>query len=342
MKTHHMIIQFLVCVYSVVMAQAPVGVVAPAASTAAPVPPQTPAPAKPLSPVRHRDYIKGIAAVPANNYVRWAPQGQDTPISIIAFKSSDQKVVDEATEDLKILSLILSQNVERALTSESADAAEFKLGIPMLLKTGGHAVEATWLEGFGAVFNLKVRFPLVPPASEAKESESNRRDSEWEQARNAITGANQRPGYLRPMTSQREERYNQKLVETLKRRVLQVLKNASNLRHVKSGEWLVVTFSGPGSTSSEQVNDGEQSADVQPEIVGGRVKVVPVPVDELGQPMPPQRLTVMTIRIKKENADAFAANKISEEEFFQAAEVTTYLGPSVPNDGMLNYFRSAR
>jgi hypothetical protein len=137
-----MIIQLLVCFSSVVMAQAPIEI-APVASTVAPAAPKAPASARPLIPARH---IKGIAAVPPNGYVLWGNQGQDTSVSIIAFKNADQKVVDEATEDLKILSLILSQNAERALTSESADAAEYKLGIPMLLKTGGHAVEATWIE----------------------------------------------------------------------------------------------------------------------------------------------------------------------------------------------------
>jgi hypothetical protein len=146
-------------------------------------------------------------------------------------------------------------------------------------------------------------------------------------------------------------------VETLKRRVLRVLKNGSNLRHVNPDEWLVVTFSGPGSINSEQVNDNDehsqaQPADAQPEIVGRNpdkvprlspwVKAVPVPMEELSEPTPSQRLTVMTIRMKKENADAFAASKLTEDEFLRAAEVTTYLGPSVPNDGMLGFLRSAR
>jgi hypothetical protein len=103
---------------------------------------------------------------------------------------------------------------------------------------------------------------------------------------------------------------------------------------------------------NDDQSQGQRGVDVQPEIVGGkpdsvprftsRVKVFPVPADELGQPVPPQRQTILTLRMKKENADAFTANKLSEEEFLQAAEATTYLGPSVQNDGTLNYFRSAR
>jgi len=43
------------------------------------------------------------------------------------------------------------------------------------------------------------------------------------------------------------------------------------------------------------------------------------------------RVTMMTIRAKKANADAFAAGKISEEQFAKEAEVGAYLGP-VPQD----------
>ncbi len=40
------------------------------------------------------------------------------------------------------------------------------------------------------------------------------------------------------------------------------------------------------------------------------------------------RNSMMTIRVKKANADAFAAGKISEEQFAKGAETGTYLGPT--------------
>jgi hypothetical protein len=47
----------------------------------------------------------------------------------------------------------------------------------------------------------------------------------------------------------------------------------------------------------------------------------------------------MAIRIKKRDADAFAANKMSEDQFFHAAEITSYLGPVIVNRAASEYLR---
>jgi hypothetical protein len=46
----------------------------------------------------------------------------------------------------------------------------------------------------------------------------------------------------------------------------------------------------------------------------------------------------MTIRIKKKDADAFAAHQMSEDQFFQAAEITSYLGPAIVNEAASDYW----
>jgi hypothetical protein len=48
-------------------------------------------------------------------------------------------------------------------------------------------------------------------------------------------------------------------------------------------------------------------------------------------------MTILTIRIKKRNADEFEANKMSEDDFFHAAEITSYLGPIVANGVASDY-----
>jgi hypothetical protein len=53
----------------------------------------------------------------------------------------------------------------------------------------------------------------------------------------------------------------------------------------------------------------------------------------------PDRATIMTIRVKKRDADALAANKMSEEQFFHAAEITSYLGPVILNRAASDYVR---
>jgi hypothetical protein len=220
----------------------------------------------------------------------------------------------------------------------------------MLLQTGGRAVEASYVEGFGALFNLKVRFPLMPPAVTDKDTQTNQTDSEWDQARRALAGATQ-ADLRRANPYEKARRFNPKLVETLKKRVTELLRNASHLRHVQPDEWVAVTFSGPpnvfsprggvssGSTKidSEDPTDQSQPVAVPNGALAGPGKWSEPTPNFAGAPRVPSRMTILTIRIKKRNADEFEANKMSEDDFFHAAEITSYLGPIVANGVASDY-----
>jgi hypothetical protein len=339
----------------------------------------------------------------SQNSYAWTTDVRDgeSPVSVVTFKAPDQTTLDETAEDLNILSLIFAQNLERALGVEGGETGDYKLGIPMLLQTGGRRVEANYLEGFGAVFNLKVRFPLVSAAVPEKDTQTSQMDSEWEQARRALTGAAQSdPTRLTPYD--KTSSYSPKLVETLKRRVVELLKNASNLRHVQPDEWVAVTFAGPpnaptqpsgvfrrqgqpglparnqmGKNGEESVKppDDPQPATTAPEGVAPPRTTYQPASDANSDPKPgplagtqtpdrakamagsgtmtgggmgsgsgsitarqtPDRATIMTIRIKKKDADAFAADKMSEDQFFHAAEITSYLGPVIVNRAASDY-----
>jgi hypothetical protein len=296
---------------------------------------------------------RGIMATSPNfPAYAWTADGRDgeSTVAVVTFKTPDQKTLDETATDLNILSFIFSQNLERALGGERGETGDYKLGIPMLLQTGGRAVEASYVEGFGALFNLKVRFPLMPPAVTDKDTQTNQTDSEWDQARRALAGATQ-ADLRRANPYEKARRFNPKLVETLKKRVTELLRNASHLRHVQPDEWVAVTFSGPpnvfsprggvssGSTKidSEDPTDQSQPAAVPNGALAGVGKwIEPIP-NFAGAPRVPSRMTILTIRIKKKNADEFEANKMSEDDFFHAAEITSYLGPVVANGVASDY-----
>ena len=160
------------------------------------------------------------------------------------------------------------------------------------------------------------------------------------------------------------ERYSSKLVEALKKHTLALLKNASNLRDLKPDEWIVVSIAGPpgpgravrrrfsragaGAGSGQHTPPDKLTAPAP----GGGLPGVEQRFSN-GPPSGPDnaaqekgtgqdfvdiiaherglRVTMMTIRVKKADADAFAAGTLSEEQFAKEAEVGTYLGP-VPQD----------
>ncbi len=147
-------------------------------------------------------------------------------------------------------------------------------------------------------------------------------------------------------------------VQTLKNRVLVLLKNAANLRHVEGNEWIIVKIVGApnllrvnriASITSDRpsVNVGQLNADeTTPPVagtdagdlapatpsptkksrkhLGGNIRTASAATDKVSAS---NRATIMTLRIKKSAADAFAAGTLSEDQFIKAAEVATYLNP---------------
>ena len=274
----------------------------------------------------------------------WATAIRDGsgPVSVVSFKAHDQHWLDETTEDLNIMSLLLSQTLEHAAGN---DADDYKLGIPIFLKPGGRAIEASYIEGFGVVFNVKVNFPLM--ASTEKEAPKKAEgSSDWERARQALAGggAPNAPAWAGNPFEQQGQPYDAHQIEALKSRIIEVLRNASNLRHVLPEESVVVVLNGrpsgvdragASSSSAQETGEGpeEQAAEAQRRVAnafrsGG------------GEQQPSERATIMTIRIIKGNADSFANKKISEDKFSHTAEITTYLGPEVGS--MTDFARATR
>ena len=90
----------------------------------------------------------------------WTADARDGegPVSVVIFKAPEQKTLDETAEDLNILSLILSQHLERiadTVGEEGGETGHYKLGIPMLLENGGHWVEASYIRGIRRSLQLK-------------------------------------------------------------------------------------------------------------------------------------------------------------------------------------------
>jgi hypothetical protein len=292
-------------------------------------------------------------------------------VSTLCFKEPDPKALSETTEDVAVLSLLLSRNLEHAF---AADGADYKLGIPMLL-TGKQPVGASYIQGFGAILKIQVRFPVVPPPDGAEEAQTEKNGSEWEQARRELlTDENDETAYLGPHSEgysapKREGHgYEAKLVETLKKRVLALLRNASNLRHVEGDEWIIVKIVGTPNpakqirrvaTRNDQVSDPSTSPKANkpnaPTEIGGpddgaAANAVPgkksrkhsgsnvrtaTAVAETAQAS--SRSTIMTLRVKKSATDAFAAGTLSQEEFIKHAEVAAYLNPLPPNPRLASF-----
>ena len=290
-------------------------------------------------------------------------------VSVLCFKDPDQKALGETIEDLAVLSVLLSRNLEQSIAGEND---EYKLGIPMLLTAGKQAVTASYIQGFGALLKMQVRFPLVAPPEGLDGAQAEQKNSEWEQARRELFDATPEvqwdagaPGMGAVRTDARP--YDAKLVQTLKKRVLVLLKNAAHVRHLDGNEWLIVKIVGTPNAQKpmKTATINGRSFDADNEQLNGSESIPTATAVESGDAPPPNptptkksrkhasannrattvtaddvptsnRATIMSLRVRKSAVDAFETGALSEEQFIKGAEVATYLNPALPGASARN------
>src|SRR5207248_9677797 len=109
------------------------------------------------------------------------------------------------------------------------------------------------------------------------------------------------------------QEYDERRVEDLKDGLLEALKNPSNIRNLKSDATITVCVFGGASPSPKKAKTAAKSAPDAPDeddeaiVTSDRVWHRDGGV--------PARGTILTIRVKKSDADAFAKDKLSLEDF---------------------------
>jgi hypothetical protein len=289
----------------------------------------------------------GFGGMGMGGGAQWVGAATRTPasqVSVLCFKEPDQKELRETTEDIAVLAFLLSRNLDQAV---SEDTSDYKLGIPMLL-SANQAVGASYIQDFGALLKMQVRFPVAAPADGHVERKLAQAGSEWESARRELMDQDSGNDSFPPASNYTKrgaegQPYDPTLVQTLQKRILALLKNAANIRHLKGNEWVIVKVVGtPTSSIITRVVD-DQPAGSEPADPSSESKPAPpsrrsprytstAPKFARADAVPAQnQTTVLTLRVKKSDADAFAAGSLSEERFIQTAEVAAYFNPA-PND----------
>lgn len=215
----------------------------------------------------------------------------------------DPNLIETATRDLNIMCRIFDK--ELGLSAQAGplkvpllgDAALFDTMLldtrashegqqfPTFFGEMARETRGMYLEGYGAVFFVKVGFQLTPPP-QAKEPEEQTEvdvDPVWSVTEQEIY----EPEKLkkRKAVSAAGE-YNEGKVEDLKRRLIRVLKHSANIRSLKPDEQLIVTARGP-------------------KLAIGPAKV-------------------LSIRAKKQDIDAFAKGELDLDQFRKKVQILMY------------------
>jgi hypothetical protein len=149
-----------------------------------------------------------------------------------------QKEIDELSEDLKVLGFIFTRNLERTFGNNKE--TEYRLGVPMLVTSGMRVVDVNYLQDYGIFVKVHVPFPVANAEKSEKKSVAGEPSSDWEKARRTLYGEENQGA---EMAAQNVD-YDEKLVSALKAQMIDALKNATNVRHLRAEDFVTVTIIG--------------------------------------------------------------------------------------------------
>lgn len=190
--------------------------------------------------------------------------------------------------------------------------------------TGGCSTEAIFLQGYGALFLIKVDFPLSPPAEEEGEEEPEEdMDALWEETKREIY----EPADARRRRADEEEQeeYDAERVEEMKETLIKALKHGANIRNLKASESIIITVTGKEDQAGISVGSSKVILNRDQILIEDEdskvVRIYDGPFsDEMGFSSP----AVMTIRAKKSDVDAFSKGKLDFDEFRKRVQIFTY------------------
>lgn len=163
----------------------------------------------------------------------------------IRFTDTDMDGMAQTREDLQIMSLVFEKNLKSELGEESLT---YKMGIPMLMEgPSTRFIQSSYLEGFGALFELNVNFPLQASARDSDtETPKSAPTSLWEEAKSELFAEAESPtGFTAGQSKSQPARYDSAKVDDLKHQLLICLKEAAHMRALEPNEFVAVVVSGP-------------------------------------------------------------------------------------------------
>lgn len=215
---------------------------------------------------------------------------------ILSEMATDPNKYDQMVEDLNIMARILNKTL---MGITGRDRRDMVMGIIVSSISDQPDFQSLYLDGFGALFLLRVDFPLVPPAKEPVEETARPTTSEtWEQAKRELYAPSQPGRYverLQRIVGREEKQYDADRVERLKTDLLESLKNATNIRNLKPDDRVQVVVLAERAGSG---NDEDEASD--------------------------SRRSAMILRVSKKDADSFANNELSADEFIANATTLIY------------------
>jgi hypothetical protein len=250
---------------------------------------------------------------PTPVYAR-AQTSSAVPPLIVQFTATEPAFGANMEEDIAIMTRLF----ERSLDQMGEVPPTSKLGIRFMLTGDNRSVRASYLEGFGALFLIKVNFPVLGTTRPAETKQAPAADSDWEKAKRDLVGGPS--GLARNLDTVESAEYDPNLLARLTESLLATLKNATNIRGLKPEEFIAVAVFG---TSSGPTRGAQRF----PRFGGGGFSTPENPaIEPSARSFVDGRGTVLTLRAKRSDVDTFAKDELSFEAFRARVSTHAYAG----------------
>ena len=250
------------------------------------------------------------------------PGRNAAPPLIVRSSNTDPTVLSNIQEDLTVMSRLLNKNLDSKSGRDKRDSA---MGIVLSAMPSSRRPQSVYLEGYGALFMVNVKFPLVATSAKEEEKSDKPGDTAWEETKRELYGPRERAGFFGAQDSPAPE-YDSGKVEALKKDILESLKNATNIRNLKPEESIVVAVAGAAGEAGPVVR-AKRIKKVKTTTGGGGGYIgagAPHVVAMAADGENPRQQTTLTIRVKKSEVDDYAKGSLSFEEFQKKAAISAY------------------
>jgi hypothetical protein len=156
-------------------------------------------------------------------------------------------------EDMRVMLHILDSKVSNEPGSIRGILTDFG----DIFNGGNQSSQAIYIQGYGILFMKEVNFPVAintqTQQNKPQQSQEPSGDTIWQQAKEQVlSGGSNVSGNLPASQNQTI----QARVEQLKSDIIDVMKQASNIRQIKPDEWIIVNITGLNQSASRMVSTG--------------------------------------------------------------------------------------
>jgi len=284
----------------------------------------------------------------------WPMVGRTGKRRVLVIPATDVKPeeFEAITADMQVMLYILEKELQkpRLIQGVFSDFGDF-------FDRDGRTLQAIYVQDYGAFFFMQVDFPLVfPPEAQEPRVEKTKEqvDPIWQRAQQEIFSS-QRPTVGSRLPGRQE--HGPETLDELKNDLIRLLKHATNIRHLKPDEWVILTVIGAGGWIGEGGMMMESGATMGATSrtggagmygmggygggvagfgfggYGGTGGVAGYGAmggggfsygGMGGYGMLPASSVTLTMRVKKADVDAFAKGDLDFEQFQQQVKILTY------------------